>query len=251
MKSSIMRRALLSIALLLAASGNVFPQQPATRPSVRTEEQEKAESYTFVSPNTRENLTLPEAVRLLNSRAELKLINDIYRLTRCLRLKPVVMKAIGSWKDGAEHSTLFRAYTDQTTLRYTDARLGKLKRQKTVLYFKQDDAGAARMYRLRIWRGKRSLASISETLDRNGVVFRTLVPHKRQRMSIYVVDLANELSNQVVSAARNLGALMTTMRGTGEFIGDDGDRNKAQQVFSQVIKRYEDENLETARRCSR
>ena len=178
-------------------------------------------------------------------------MNDIHRLTRCLQLKPVIMKTIGSWKDGAEHSTLFRAYTDQTTLRYTDARLGKLKRQKTVLYFKRDDSGAAKMYVLRIWTGKRSLASISETLDRNGVAFRTLVPQKRHRMSIYVVDLNNELSNQVVSAARNLGALMTTMRGTGEFIGDDSDRDKAQQVFGEVIKKYEDENPETARRCSR
>ncbi len=246
MKNHVMRRALLSVALLLAASGNIFPQQSAAR----AEEPQKAESYTFVSPNTRENLTLADAIRLLNSREEQMFIDNIHRLSRCLRLKPTVAKAIGSFTDGAEHSALFRVFTDRRTLRYADARLGKLGRQKTVLYFRQDDSGAARMYVLRIWLGKRSLASIAGTLDRNGVPFRTLVPGARGRMSIYVADVNNELPNQIVSAARNLGALMTTIKGTGEFIGDDTDRDKAQQVYAGIIKQYEDENPKIARRCA-
>lgn len=237
---------LFSVALLLAASGHVFPQQLATG----TEEQRKAESYTFVSPNTRENLTLADAIRLLKSREEQKFINNIHRLTRCLRLKPVVNKTIGSFTDGAEHSALFRVFTDKPTLRYADARLGKLGRQKTVLYFRRDDAGAARMYVLRIWTGRRTLASIAKTLDRNGVPFRTLVPGARGRMSIYVVDLDNELPNHVVAAARSLGALLTTIKGTGEFIGDDTDRDKAQQVYAGIIKQYEDEHPGQARRCA-
>ena len=241
-----MGRVLLSVALLLAAGGNVFPQQAAAG----AEEPQQAESYTFVSPNTRENLTLAEAVRLLNSREEQKFINSIHRLTRCLRLKPVVMKAIGSFTDGAEHSALFRVSTDHRTLRYVDARLGKLGRQKTVLYFRQADAGAARMYVLRIYLGKRTLASVAGTLDRNGVPFRTLVPGARGRMSVYVVDLDNELPNNIVRAARNLGALMTTIKGTGEFIGDDTDREKARQVYAGIIRQYEDENPEQARRCA-
>ena len=245
MKTDIMRRALLSVVLLLAASGNIFPQQIAAS----AEEQQKAESYTFVSPNTRENLTLAEAVRLLNSREEQKFINNIQKLSRCLQLKPSVMKAIGSFTDGAEHSTLFRAFTDQQTLRYADARLGKLGKQKTVLFFRQDDAGAARMYVLRIWTGKRPLDSIAGTLDRNGVPFRTLVPGANQRMSIYVIDLNNELPNKMVKAARNLGAPMTIVRGTGEFIGDDTDRDKAQEVYAGIIKQYEDEHPKEARRC--
>src|SRR5918992_1475166 len=105
------------------------------------------------------------------------------------------MKAIGSSTDGAEHSALFRVFTDRATLRYADARLGKLARQKTVLNFREDDSGAARMYVLRVWMGKRSLAAISKTLDSEGIAFRTLVPRMRQRLFIYVVDLNNELSN--------------------------------------------------------
>lgn len=247
----IMRRALLLAAIWLTAIASVYPQRPATLPSALQESGQKATSYTFVSPNTRDNLTLEEAIKLLNSREERKLLNNIRRLSRCLRLKPSVMKAIGSSTDGAEHSALFSVFTDQPTIRYADARLGKYARQKTVLLFRKDDAGAARMYVLRIRRGKRTLHSLSKTLDRNGVPFRTLIPGDGQRMFIYVVDLNDELPNEVVRAARNLGAVMTTIKGTGEFIGDDTDRDKAQQVFAEIIKQFEDENPIIARRCSR
>jgi hypothetical protein len=251
MRIRLKRRALLPVALLLAIVGNVFSQQPASTPAAIEESGQKALSYTFVSSNTRENLTLAQALKLLNSREELELVNHIRRLSRCLHLKPSVMKTIGSWTDGAEHSTLFRAYTDKATLRYADARLGKLERQKSVLYFRQNASGAGVMYVLRVWLGRRRLASISRTLDRNNVAFRTLVPGVRRRIFIYVVDLNNELRNQVARAARQLGALMNVIKGTGEFIGDDADRDKAQQVFAGEIKKYEDENPQVARRCAR
>jgi hypothetical protein len=247
MKIRLLRRPLLLVALLLATTANALPQLP----SAREDSRQKSLSFTFVSPNTRENLTLAEALRLLNSPEEFKLLNNIHRLSRCLRLKPKVTKAIGSSTDGAEHSALFSAFMDQPTLRYADARLGKLARQKTVLNFRQDDSGAAMMYVLRIWVGKRSLDIVSKTLDRNGVAFRTLVPAARQRLLIYVVDPDDQLRNQVVSAARNLGAVMRTFKGTAEFIGDDADREKAQQVFTEEIKRFEDGNPKVARRCSR
>ena len=246
----IMRRALLLAAIWLTAIGSAFSQRPAPLPGPE-ESRQRATSYTFVSPNTRENLTLEEAIKLLNSREELKLLKSIQSLSRCLHLQPSVMKAIGSSTDGAEHAALFQVFTDQPTIRFAGAHLGKLARQKTVLLFRQDDAGAGRMYVLRIRLGKRTLRSVSNTLDRNGVPFRTLVPGKRQRVFIYVVDLNNELPNEVVRAARNLGAVMTTVKGTGEFLGDDTDRDKAQQVFAAVIKQFADENPRVARRCSR
>ena len=247
MTKHLTRRAVLSVVLLLAASAQVFAQQAVQRAS----DEQKAESYTFVSPNTRENLTLQEALRLLHSREEQNFINAIHGLSRCLRLKPEVLKTIGSFTDGAEHSALFRVFTDASVVRYAGARLGKLGRQKTVLLFRQSDVGTARMYVLRILKGRRSLHSIAATLDRNGVAFRTLAPAARRRMNIYIVDLSKELSNNVVSAARNLGALMTTLKGTGEFIGDDTDRDKAQLVYAGIIRQYEEANPQTARRCGR
>jgi hypothetical protein len=244
-------RALLLVIIWLAAAGSVYSQQSASLASAGTEVGQKAVSYTFVSPNTRENLTLQDAIKLLNSPEELQFINAIHRLTGCLRLKPLVMKTIGSSTDGAEHSALFRVYTDQATLRYADARLGKMGRQKTVLNFREDCSGASRMYVLRVWMGKRTLASVSRTLDLEGIAFRTLVPRMRQRLFIYVVDLNDELNNKIIRAAHRLGALMAIIRGTGEFIGDDTDREKAQQVFAEEIRKFEDGNPHVARRCAR
>jgi hypothetical protein len=250
MRSGLLRRALALAAIWLAVITSVYSQHPATLPFAREEREQKAVSYTFVSPNTRANLTLAEAIKLLNSREELKLINQIQRLSSCLRLKASVMKAIGSSTDGAEHSALFRVFADRPTLRYADARLGKFARQKTVLIFRQDDAGAARMYILRARLGKLTLRSVSNTLDRNGIPFRTLVPGSGRRIFIYVVDLNHELPHEVIRAARNLGAVIRTIKGAGEFLGDDTDRDKAQQVFAGVIRRFEDEKPDIARRCA-
>ncbi|HEY0379272.1 MAG TPA: hypothetical protein VGC87_20315 [Pyrinomonadaceae bacterium] len=241
-------RALLLLCLWLAAVGNVASaQQQETAAGGRR----KAVSYTFVSPNTREGLTLEEALSLLDSREELLLINSIRSLSRCLRLQPpAVSRTIGSWADGAEHAALFRVRADEPTIRYADARLGKLAQQKAVLSFRRDGRGADRMYVLRLRRGKRSLASVSRALDASGVAFRTLAPAGRGRLLIYVVDLDDALRYKVARAARLLRAATSTVRGAGEFIGDDADREKAQQVFAGEIKKYEDENPDAARRCS-
>ena len=234
------RRLLLSLVLWLIIGGAAYAQQS------------KAVSYTFVSPNTREGLTLGEAVRGLHSREELLLIDRIRGLSRCLRLRPLaVRRTIGSWADGAEHAALFRVNADEPTLRYADARLGKQARQKAVLYFRRDEDGADRMYVLRVRRGRRSLASVSKTLDASGVAFRTLAPADAGRLLIYVVDLDDALRDKVARAARLLRAAVSAVKGEAEFIGDDTDRDKAQQVFASEIKKYEDENPDAARRCPR
>jgi hypothetical protein len=254
MRTRIMRRALFLFVVLLATAGNIHPQQPPASPTAAGESaRQKTVSYAFVSPNTRENLTLGESLRLLNSTAELELISATRKLSACLGLKPTILKSIGNWADGAEHSTLFRVYTDQPTLRYVDAQLGKRERQKSVLYFQQSAAGKGVMYILYPRRSRRrsgSLASITRTLDRSGVSYRTLVPLLRRPAIIYVVDLKDESRQQVVSAAQRLRARLVVIKGTGEFIGDDSDRDKARRIFTEVIDNYEAAHPQTGRRCS-
>jgi hypothetical protein len=253
MRIRIMRRALLLVAVLLATAGSIHPQQPASPPPASESARQKAVSYTFVSPNTRENLTLRESLRLLNSTEEFELISATRKLASCLGLKPTILKTIGNWAGGSEHSTLFRVYTDQPTLRYLDARLGKRERQKSVLYFQQSAAGKSVMYILyprRSRSGTSNLASISKTLDQSGVSSRTLVPGLRLSVIIYVVDLRDEAKKQVVSAAQRLRARLVVLKGTGGFIGDDSDRDKAQQIFDEVVEEYEAAHPQTGRRCS-
>lgn len=252
MKTRLMRHVLPLVVILLATVGDVRPQQPVVPPSTGAEARQKEITYAFVSPNTRENLTLKESLRLLNSREELELIYAIRHLSSCLSLKSEVVKTIGSWTDGAEHSTMFRIYTDQSTARYADARLGRRERQKSVLYFQRDAAGTGRMYVLYPRRRRRSgLNLISRALDRSGVPFRTLVPRLRRPAVIYVIDLNHELEKQVGMAARRLGARLVVLKGRGEFIGDDDDREKARQIFTGIIKQYEDDHPQTKRNCSK
>src|SRR6266404_9941285 len=64
----------------------------------------KALSYGFVSPNTREDLKLEEAVRNLNSAEEIRLLQETRDIACRLRAKARVNKSLGNWSDGAENS---------------------------------------------------------------------------------------------------------------------------------------------------
>jgi hypothetical protein len=209
--------------------------------------QDKSLSYGFVSPNTAENLTLADAVRNLNSPEEKALVAETLRVGCRARFRPQVMRAVGSWSDGAEHSTVFKTTADRQALRYAVAALGKYARQKAVLYFQQTSDGPARLYVLRP-RERRSFAAISRTLDRAGVAFRTLAPLQRSTI-VYVVDLQNDLGSKVSAAARLLRARLRSVRGQAEFLGHDSDREQAQVLFENEIKRYEDANPKIPARC--
>jgi hypothetical protein len=238
---------LLSLALLITAAVGGGAQQPGVPPSGEAVRQ-KAKSYLFVSPNTSENLTLGEALRKLNSREEIALILNGRGLACRLGLKARIDKTIGSWTDGVEHSTMLRIETDEDAVRYTDAWLGRRARQKSVLYFRQHSGGAARMYILSLRGHRPSLSLIAATLERGGVSNRTLVPGAGRTL-VYVVDLRNELRQQIAAAARQLGAGYVALEGAANFIGDDSDRDKAQQIFSDIIVRFEKERPPVNNRC--
>ena len=212
------------------------------------ESEKKYLSYGFVSPNTREDLSLHEAIKKLNSAPEISLMKEI-RMVGCrVGWKARVMKALGSWTDGAEHSTIFRVMAGEATMRYALSFLGKYANQKAVLYFRRSHSGAARMYILYPERRSRNLFIISRALDRAGLAYRTLVPLKH-RTAIYIVDLENELQIRLATAARWLRARVTAVSGTGIFIGDDTDRAKGRQIFNLEIERYEDAHPELPPQC--
>jgi len=68
-------------------------------------------------------------------------------------------------------------------------------------------------------------------------------------MLIYVVDLKNELQAKVQTAARRLHARMSSVKGDGGFIGDENDRDKAQTIFEQELRRYEEGHPSARRAC--
>jgi hypothetical protein len=207
----------------------------------------RVRTYAFVSPNTREKLTLKEAIERLNSADEKRLIEESRRVACRLHLPSSVRKAVGSWTDGAEHSTVTRTSTTEPTVRYAASWLGKFARQKAVLYFLESRAGSDRMYVLLLPRNRLDMAAITTELDADGIENRTLVP-QTNRMLVYIVDLKDELKPKVLTAARRLRAQLSSQRGKGEFIGDD-DRDKAQAVFEPEILKYEGTHPRVRRRC--
>lgn len=120
-------------------------------------------------------------------------------------------------------------------MRYLVSCLGMYARQKAVLYFRRDSTGPARLYILFVSRGK---LAITNVLDAEGVSFRTLIP-KRKRLLVYVVDLKGELAGRIVNVKRRLRAHLTSLTGTGAFVGDQSNRDKAALIFEQEIRRYE------------
>lgn len=202
--------------------------------------------FLFVSPNTRDNLTLAEAKAALTSEEETRLIAEERDLACRLRESLHPLKAIGSWSDGAEHSTVLLGHTNEANLRYAGSWLGKFSRQKAVLYFLQGSQGPGRLYVITLSK-KPNLTAVSSLMDANEVSNRTLVP-LRQKWILYVVDLNSSLRMKVMEIARKLKARLHVLRGSGAFIGDD-DRDKAQQVFATEIQNYQVGNPNLRRPC--
>lgn len=205
---------------------------------VATAQQTTSLNYGFVSPNTRDDLKLEDAIRGMSSPEEFNLLRQAKSLGCVVKRKVSIMRALGSWSDGAEHSIILRANTDEPTIRYLMARLGRDANQKAVIYFHPKADGPARIYVLQPPQRLRSFKSISNLLDRAGIAFRTLVPTK-SGTRVYVIDTENNLWTKVKAAAKQLKARISSQAGNASFVGDDSDRQKGQTMFGQEIKDYE------------
>lgn len=205
-----------------------------------------AQSYGFVSPNTRENLKLKEAIRQMNSREELHLRDQAVNLSCVVKTKISVSRALGSWTDGAEHSVVLRLNSDESTLRYVLSRMGREAQQKYVIYFHPEANGPDDLYILRM--PSRDLAALATTLNRAGVPFGTFV-RSRDTTTIYIIDLNRELGAKIVAAARQLRARYSLQSGNADLFGDD-KREQARVKFEQEIKDYETKNPNLPPACN-
>jgi hypothetical protein len=165
-------------------------------------------------------------------------------------VRATVIKAIGNWSDGSEHSVLIKVVDDEAAVRYAGAWLGRRFGQKGVVHFRADESGRAQMYVVHTKLGTRNLAWLSRVLDRSGIRNRTIVPG-RHRTAIYVIDLEGKLRHGVASAARRLRARLSVMSGTGSFMGHETESSKAQGAFEVEIGRYESQHPQVKRECQR
>ncbi len=202
--------------------------------------QQKSFNYGFVSPNTKTDLKLEEAIKGMNSPEEVRLRAKAINLSCVLRTRIRAFKALGSWNDGAEHSVMLRVKSDGPTLRYVLARMGRDAQQKYVIYFHPRPKGLADLYTLRLRRRATNFVALANTLERAGIPFRTLVP-AGATTAVYIIDLDRDLRPKILNAARRLRAHVTREAGNAALFGDD-QREKAKTIFEQEIKTYEAKN---------
>lgn len=222
-----MRQSLLLVVLLLWSTA-VSAQQA------------KSFNYGIVSPNTKENLKLDEAIKGMNSPAETQLRNKAINLGCVVRSRIRASKALGSWSDGAEYSVLLRVRSDEATLKYILSRMGRDADQKYVIYFHPQLKGSADLYTLRPPPRARNLVALTNSLERAGIPFRTLVP-SNSTTEIYIIDLDRDLRAKILAAARTLRARVSSQPGNAALFGHD-ERPKARAIFEEEIRNYETKN---------
>jgi hypothetical protein len=188
-------------------------------------------NYGFVSPNTKENLKLEDAIKGMSSAEETRLVKQTINLGCVVRSRIRAFRSLGSWSDGAEHSVMLRVQSDEPTVRYLLSRLGRDARQKAVLYFHPTPRGNADLYILKPRKPMRNLKALANLLERAGIEFRTLVMFKPGTW-IYVVDLNRELRAKVMAAAKRLRAKVDARPGNAAFIGE----------YDEEIRKYETQN---------
>ena len=205
---------------------------------VSAQQDQKSFNYGFVSPNTKTDLKLEQAIAGMKSDEEAKLVNKAVNLGCVVRTRITAFRALGSWSDGAEHSVLVRVRGDEATLRYVLSRMGRDAEQKYVIYFHPKVGGAVDLYTLRP--RTRSLVGLTNELERAGIPFSTIVP-SRETTAIYIIDLDRDLRTKILNAARRLRARVSQEAGVAKLFGDD-ERDKAKVKFEQEIKDYETRN---------
>jgi hypothetical protein len=207
---------------------------------VSAQQDQKSFNYGFVSPNTKTDLKLEQAIAGMQSEEEAKLLNKAVNLGCVVRTRITAFRALGSWSDGAEHSVLLRVRGDEATLRYLLSRMGRDAQQKYVIYFHPRVGGAVDLYTLRPRKRARNLVALTNELERAGIPFRTLVP-LRATTAVYIIDLDRDLGAKIMNAASRLRARVSQETGNAQLFGDD-EREKAKAKFDQEIKEYETKN---------
>ncbi|HEV8426963.1 MAG TPA: hypothetical protein VGQ41_03555 [Pyrinomonadaceae bacterium] len=208
--------------------------------AVSAQQAQKPLNYGIVSPNTKTDLRLEQAIAGMTSAEEAKLLNQAVNLGCVVRSRITAFRALGSWSDGAEHSVLLRVRGDEESLRYVVSRMGRDAEQKYVIYFHPQPKGSADLYVLRPRTGAKNLVALTNELERAGIPFRTLVP-SGGTTAIYIIDLERDLHEKILAAAYKLRAQVNKETGNAQLFGDDV-REKAKDKFDQEIKNYETRN---------
>lgn len=197
-----------------------------------------AEAYQFYSPNVEENLNFEDALSRTKSGNQIlyrKIGEDI---DKQLGYQSQAMDAIGDWSDGAENTVfnMIQKVQDFDELRYSTALKGKIGKQKAVIPFMVNNAGADSLFITDI-KGV-DIAELRPKLDELGINFRTLVSGK-DGVKVVVFDPGSQLTANIEKLGQLYNSEITVRKGQGEFLGSDATREAGAAEYEKIIKEYE------------
>lgn len=193
-----------------------------------------AQSFLFVSPNTREHMSDEAAWSSLDSFEQSNFLAVANYLTVKLCATPKVSSAEGLDGSSTENSSLVSGCRSDKA-RYVGELLGRYAHQKWILVFDPDPRGNERL--LIVTFSSDHPADTPKELRNSGITEGTIViQDKIIRFYLWVKDKSQDA--QIHSFVETHKATLEQIAGKGTPIGDD-DRTAAQRIFDQRIHTYE------------
>jgi hypothetical protein len=202
--------------------------QPAIQPPTEPTEP-PPQSREFTSPNIKEGLNYPGAVRGLRTKLHAEARDFHGRVEQALAnhlgTEPAeVHDAIGDWSDGAENSTTTTWKDQPWELRRQAAALkGLHSAQKNVIAFEHRPEGEHSLYTLRF--PSEDPAKVRNALTDSGIQFRTIEPAQKGsgETVVHVVDTdggAREGIEKLIKGGHVDPEQIEERSGHAEFLGD-------------------------------
>ena len=193
-----------------------------------------AQSFLFVSPNTREHMTDEFAWASLDSFEQNNFLAVADYLTTRLCAKPRVQSAEGMDGSDTENSSLITGCSS-TKARYVGELLGRYTHQKWILVFDPDASSNERL--LIATFSSDHPADVAKELRQAGLNAGTIVfLEKTVRFYLWRKNASQDA--EVRAYVESHHGVLEEIAGKGTFIGSD-HRSQAQGIFDQGIRAYE------------
>lgn len=189
----------------------------------------------MVSPNTKEDMTFPQAVAEKDSPKHAEAVKMAKSIIEKQKMTAEMESGVGDWEDGAEDSIIMKVKgQDFEQIKYTASKLGSKLQQKAVIAFEEKNNGTDILHKITSQLG---MGEVRKVLTENGIKFRTLVGNEK-KTNVTILDQGASLLTKVSNILGVLNATAISVRGVGEFIGGD-TRADGERAYQENIRSYE------------
>lgn len=193
-----------------------------------------AQSFLFVSPNTRDHLSDEAAADSLTSFEQSNFLAVANYLAGKICSAPQVLSAEGIYAGNAENSSLVTGCKNRQA-DYLGELLGRYAHQKWILVFEPSSTGNERLSII-TFTGNHPSDAIRQLRQYNVSGATVLAQGQTIRVYIWTTDHSQDAAIHALADAEH--GSIEVIQGKGILIGND-DRSVAQHVFDQRIRSYE------------